>query len=569
MASHSTYVFHSMKFRLIGLGLALMCAGMLFRLLYALPVAQQLLRDLVSTQQMSIASYVARDIDHSILARRALIGALGAALPQALLQQPGQLAQWLSDRQRDYPLFDHGLIVLRPDGSGLLAEYPVVSGRARLDFASAAWVQAALLAEAPVMSKPLRWRADGEPVLIMAVPLRDAARRVVALLAGVAVLNGPGFLDRLQEIQVGTGGGLLLVSPADRMFVGASDPSMRLKPTPAPGVNLLHDRAMAGFRGTDITSNARGELELSSIAAVPSSGWFVVARMPLAEVFYPIDAMRTLFWKNTIVMTIAMIALLAFLLPRILRPLTQAAAAMREMADERRELAPLPVRCKDEVGDLLAGFNHLVTRLREKEAALKASEARLAYMAHHDPLTGLYNRLMFESRAQQVLAHAERNASHFAILFCDLDHFKQINDQLGHAAGDAILWQVAARLLDGRRQTDTVARLGGDEFVILLTDLVDARATAVSVVQQILAAISAPFDLEGRSLTVGVSIGIALYCGARVSISQLMSQADSAMYQAKREGTTGFRVFDEACLASIAEREGECQGQSGVTLLGA
>lgn len=539
-------IFQSIKFRFVGLGVLLVVAGVMLRLFVALPVAQELLRDQVAAQQLSIASYVARDIDHSVLARRALIAELSAALPPALVQQPGKLALWIQERQRVNPLFNSGLLVLRPDGSGLLAEYPAVAGRNHLVYSNADWFQAALRAEVPVMSTPRRGRANGEPILIMAAPVRNAARRVVAVLAGVVVLNTPGFLDRLQEVRLGASGGFLLISPADKLFVGASDPAMVLMPTPAPGVNLLHDRAMAGYRGTGTTINANGVEELSAMVSVPSTGWFVVARIPTAEVFHPIAAMRSLVFKYTLAMVVGMMALLMLLLPRILRPLTDAARSMREMADGKRQLGPLPVERRDEVGDLALGFNYLVARLHEKEAALKASEARLVFMAHHDALTGLYNRAMLEDRSQQALARAGRDGSHFALLFCDLDDFKPINDQYGHEVGDAILCQVAARLSDGRRRTDTVARLGGDEFVVLLTDLTDARNAAIRVAQQLLAAIGMPFYLEGKTFTLGASIGIALYCGSSISASQLMSQADIAMYQAKRAGKNEFRVFDEA-----------------------
>jgi diguanylate cyclase (GGDEF)-like protein len=175
-------------------------------------------------------------------------------------------------------------------------------------------------------------------------------------------------------------------------------------------------------------------------------------------------------------------------------------------------------------------------------------------MAHHDALTGLYNRIMLEDHLQQALARAERDGSHFALLYCDFDDFKPINDQFGHEAGDAILRQVAARLLDGRRRTDTVARLGGDEFVVLLTDLNDTRGMAVSVAQQLLAAIDMPFDFDGKTFALGASIGIALYYGASTSTLQLMSQADIAMYQAKRAGKNGFRVFDEASVPFNIQR---------------
>ena len=538
-------IFHSMKFRLIALGVVLIMGGVLLRLLVALPFAQGLLRDQVAAQQLSIASYVAQDIDHSIKQREALIAELVAALPPALLSHPEKLAFWIAERQRVNPLFNSGLLVVAPDGNGLLAQYPTVVGRDTLAYADSDWFQAALRADATVIGRPRRGRANGAPILIMAAPVRDAAKRVVAVLAGVVVLNTPGFLDRLQAVRLGASGGLLLVSPADHLFVGASDPAMVFKPTPAPGINLLHDRAMAGYRGTGITTNPKGIEELSAIATVPSTDWFVVARMPTAEVFRPITAMRSFILTGTLASMAGIIAILLLLLPRILRPLTAAARSMREMADGERPLAPLPVRRRDEVGDLVRGFNYLVARLVEKEAALKASEARLDFMAHHDALTGLYNRAMLDDRLQQALARAERDSSHFALLFCDLDDFKPINDRFGHKAGDAVLREVAARLLDGRRGTDTVARFGGDEFVVLLTDLHDVRNAAVSMGRQLLAAIGTPFEIEGRAFSLGASIGIALYDGAGISIAQLMSQADIAMYAAKRAGKNKVRIFDQ------------------------
>ncbi|MEO8171075.1 MAG: diguanylate cyclase [Oxalobacteraceae bacterium] len=539
-------IFQTIKFRIIALAILLLAAGVVLRLLFALPFAQELLQDLVAAQQLSIASYVARDIDHSIQARRALISELVAALPPKLLQQPEELAIWLQERQRVNPLFNSGLLALQLDGSSLLAQYPVIAGRNRLAFAHSDWFQAALLADSPVISSPQRGRAKGEPILIIAAPVRDATQRVVAVLAGVVTLNTPGFLDRLQDFRLGASGGFLLISPADKLIVAARDPAMVLKPTPAPGVNLLHDRAMAGFRGTGITTNPQGIQELSAMVTVPSTGWFVVAHMPTAEIFRPIAAMRGFVSASTLAALVVILAILIFLLPRILHPLTYAARSMREMADGKRPLAPLQFNRQDEVGDLILGFNYLVARLREKEVALEASAAQLEFMAHHDGLTGLYNRAMLEDRLQQALARAERDGSHFALLFCDLDDFKPINDQFGHKAGDAILRQVAARLLEGRRRTDTVARLGGDEFVVLLTDLDDARDTAVSVAQQLLKVIGMPFKIEGNTFMLGASIGIRLhYGGASISPLELMSQADIAMYQAKRAGKHGFCVFDQ------------------------
>lgn len=534
----------SIKFRIIALGVALAAIGVLFRLVFALPFAHEQVRVQVESQQLSMTSYVAHHIDHSIATRLALAGALAGALPPALLRQPKELAAWVEQRQRLTPMFDAGLLVLRRDGAGPLAGYAGGAAGTAPDFSGSAWFQAALTATVPVMSAPQRG-PHGEPVIIMAAPVRDASGRAVAVLACIASLNAYGFLDGLESKHVGAGGDFLLVSPADKLYVGASLRSIVLTPTPAAGVNLLHDRAMAGYRGSGITVTGAGVEQLASIVSVPSTGWFLVALLPTAEAFRPIQVLRSFTMKSSAVLLAIVVALLWFLLSPILRPLTDAAHAMREMADSKRELAPLPVRSRDEVGSLVLGFNRLVARLREKDAALRASEARMKFMAHHDALTGLCNRAMLEDRLQQAQAHAERDGRRFALLFCDLDGFKPINDEYGHGVGDAVLIQVAARLSEGRRRVDTVARMGGDEFVILLADLDEPRSGAGCVAEQCLAALAVPYRVGSTTVTLSVSIGVAWHRGLPVSSSQLMSQADIAMYRAKRAGKNAMHFFDE------------------------
>jgi diguanylate cyclase (GGDEF)-like protein len=240
--------------------------------------------------------------------------------------------------------------------------------------------------------------------------------------------------------------------------------------------------------------------------------------------------------------------MMLLVMPWFFNPLTRAAQAIRDMAEGRREIEPLPMARADEVGQLVSGFNVLVERLRTEEAARAASEERLKYLAHHDALTGLWNRAMLEERLEFALGCAERDGTQIALLFCDLDDFKAINDRYGHDAGDAVLRDVAARLGDGRRRADTVARLGGDEFVILLTGLQDAHEAAGIVARQVLASVTQPYVVEGESATVGMSIGIAVHAGPAVAPSYLIAQADVAMYEVKRTGKQDFffmqDVFD-------------------------
>jgi diguanylate cyclase (GGDEF)-like protein len=217
---------------------------------------------------------------------------------------------------------------------------------------------------------------------------------------------------------------------------------------------------------------------------------------------------------------------------------------MRRMANGDAPLHPLPIDRFDEVGEMAAGFNALLEKLQKQEAVLREHEARLAHMATHDPLTGLPNRALLEDRLGQALARAARTESRVALLFCDLDGFKEVNDTYGHKVGDEALREVANRLTDGRRRADTVARLGGDEFIILLPDLEDGRSAGRLVAELCLEALRKPIDVHGLSLKLGMSIGIALYPDAGASASQLMACADVAMYKAKRRGK-GRYVFLE------------------------
>ena len=174
----------------------------------------------------------------------------------------------------------------------------------------------------------------------------------------------------------------------------------------------------------------------------------------------------------------------------------------------------------------------------------KASEARIAYLAQHDALTGLPNRALLKDRLDQALAQATRLGKRIALMFLDLDRFKTINDSLGHATGDKLLQSVAARLRQSVRETDTVSRQGGDEFIIVLTGI-DTPDEAGRIAAKILEQLDPPFDVDGQQLRTSFSIGIALFPEDGVSPETLMKNADTAMYHAKESGRDTYRFFDE------------------------
>ncbi|EPL10025.1 phosphodiesterase DibA [Pseudomonas sp. CF161] len=186
-------------------------------------------------------------------------------------------------------------------------------------------------------------------------------------------------------------------------------------------------------------------------------------------------------------------------------------------------------------------------------SAIKDSEHELAHLAHHDPLTDLPNRLLFTDRAEQALASAQIHKRGCAMLMIDLDHFKMINDSLGHNIGDQLLKAVSARLLDMFGPGITLARLGGDEFAVL-AESCPQPGQAAALAQRIIDGLKEPFELADHQLFINASIGISLFPSDALSAEQLLRNADSALFKAKSTGRDGYALYTEELTAHAQQR---------------
>jgi len=183
----------------------------------------------------------------------------------------------------------------------------------------------------------------------------------------------------------------------------------------------------------------------------------------------------------------------------------------------------------------------------------KSFEGQLARQAVHDRLTGLPNRVLLRDRLEHALARAERRRSSLAVLFCDLDRFKLVNDSLGHDGGDQLLVEVAGRLSAALRPGDTLARMGGDEYAILCEDI-DSTADAVEVAHSVARALEAPFVVRGTDIPVTMSVGVALSAGGEHDADLLLRDADVAMYEAKQRGRGHHQVFSDHMRVGTSDR---------------
>ena len=199
-------------------------------------------------------------------------------------------------------------------------------------------------------------------------------------------------------------------------------------------------------------------------------------------------------------------------------------------------------------------FIEMATRIASIAIERKHAEERIQFMAHHDALTGLPNRALLEDRLNQGMLFAQRYGRLVTVVFLDLDHFKLINDSLGHKAGDELLKTVAQRMQHCVRRTDTVVRLGGDEFVIILFDQPDQSRVIAPTLQKIREAIAQPIQIAGHELQVTCSMGLATYPQDGQDVEILLRNADAAMYRAKEEGRNNVQRYSSDMNVQIQER---------------
>ena len=382
----------------------------------------------------------------------------------------------------------------------------------------------------------------GRPTLHVSTPVAGADGQPSALIVINIDLNQ--LFDQLRsdlpahyQVYLSNRWGDLLIHPDQRRTFGFDQGRRRFLQDEFPDVQQLLDtqtESLIGRSDGKDTSLVAAFVRLATNAGNRES--FVVLGLAQPEEYVLKESSRL---GERIIQVVIFASLLAVLTATIAsRAMTSSLKrinlAVQQFARERKS-APLPVQRQDELGQLARSFVQMQEEIVEHLEELSRSRNALEHLARHDPLTGLPNRRVFFERLEHALAAARRSAKPLAVLFVDLDHFKQLNDSLGHSIGDRVLQAVANLLRSATRESDTVARLGGDEFVILIEQL-DDPGRVVAVLHKLHERFQLPMLLDGHEVKVQASMGVSLFPRDGDDIESLVQQADRAMYVAKNAG---------------------------------
>ena len=366
------------------------------------------LEQLLTRQQRTTIDYIAADIDERLQRRLGILVQAAAVVPLERLGDSARLEDMLSRRPNLHKLFDAGIIIVKPDGSGAFADYPPVPGRREhTNFEHITAVREVIRSGRPAVGKPYIGPHIPRPLLGFAAPVRDGDGRLAAILAGVSSVQAPDLLGIIGQHRYGKTGDLVIVAPEYDMTVTGTDAMYNLRQLPPPGVNRLLDRIRAGEEAAGVTVDSRGMELLVAARRLPTTGWFAVARLPTAEAFAPIAALRRLAFGGALLLSLLVAALAALWVRRALAPLREATRALDAVAAGAAPLQPLPVARADEVGRLVASFNRLQLRLGQREKELVAARENLQEITDSVPVA-VYRYRIDDDGMPQVLYVSDR-----------------------------------------------------------------------------------------------------------------------------------------------------------------
>ena len=342
---------------------------------YASRMLRADMEQLLSDQQLSSVALVAANIDQELLNRMTALEQMVKRYDTMSIKTPVALQADLEGRLVIRQLFNGGFFITDAAGTAI-ASVPVAAKRIGINYMFRPHVAAALAEGKSTVSDITIGKALGVPIFSLVVPIRNQQGQVTGSVVGVVNLDATNFLDKITANAYGKTGGYLIVAPAQRLIITATDKRRIMETLPPRGANWLIDRFIDGYEGSGVVVNPLGVEVLASAKGIPVAGWYVAALLPTAEAFAPVHDMQQHMLLATILLTLLAGGLTWWMLRRQLAPLELAANAIGARSGTDIVSGPLPNTTQDEIGKLIGGFNQLLETLRKRELSLLESEER-------------------------------------------------------------------------------------------------------------------------------------------------------------------------------------------------
>lgn len=534
----------SLKARIVAVSLAVYGLATAVLVAFQMVAARDQFTVVLGSQQKAMVENAAAGLDGQFAVARRGLATMALSVSPGMLHDPGAAQGLLTSRPALLSVFDDVVLL---DASGrVVADIPVLKGRRGLDLSDREHIALTLSSRRSQISAPYTGRVTHVPSVAITMPVISNSGQLLGVISASVSLLKSNFLGRLAKERIGRSGYYFLVARGDRpVLIMHPDPERVMQPvTPA---QPEAQRALRGWEGAEELADGKGVKLLLSFHSLREVDWVVAAALPSKEAYGPLTSLITRFVVSSIALAAPLAALLWFFLNRMLRSLDAARRLIDGLDRDAAQLDALESLPQDEVGRLVRGVaGAMRTRLKKEE--------RLAARAHEDPLTGLPNLYLFRDRLIHALIRARRNKEKVGLLAIDLGRFKGLNEMRGHAAGDAVLREIAMRLRNSVRASDTVARLEGDDFMLILERLrragpeadaaVSAEAAGIAAAK-VLAALREPFIHEGVPIKVSVSIGVALLRDDE-GADALIARAQTAQHEAKEAGRNVWRLAADA-----------------------
>ncbi|HZZ05691.1 GGDEF domain-containing protein [Paraburkholderia sp.] len=408
--------------------------------------------------------------------------------------------------------------------------------------------------------------AEGKPTLRLGTPVADASGAVVGVV--IIDIDLAGLLKRLQsdlpsdyQVYLANEWGDFLVHPDASKTFGFDRGRRVLMQDSFSVTKPLFDQSTSEVLLNGLVRPRQAAGQVLAFVRRPfgasEGNRFVVLGLakPLEDVLSGATQLGNRIIRMVLIFSVLALCLAILFARALTKPLHILAYAATHLFAEHA-METMPLKRTDEIGVLARCFDRLRREIRSQMDVLHNKQRELVHLATHDGLTGLPNRMLFMQKLATAIEEAKRREEGLAVLFVDLDRFKQINDQFGHSIGDKVLTAVAQRLKQVLCTADVAARLGGDEFIVLIEGPRSLEATP-GIASRIMGALNEELLIDGQSMTVGASIGISQFPDDSATVEELLLNADAAMYAAKSGGRCGYMRYQDVLEARKLQQEQE------------